>query len=571
MPNTMSRRAFLGLKQALTQAEDVPFRGVMSGLDPYTGNFKEAEIYHLLRRTMFGVTPADVAIFTKMSPSQAVDFLLQTTPAPAPPINNYSVSYQDYEGTSEQDKKLVDKTLAPNDKYVKLGDTFVDAAFDLEVEYYRNMSLKGWWLDSLIHQTPNIHEKMTFFWSNHIPIQMFLIYDARFSYKYLMTLRNNALGNFKTIIKEISIDPGMLFYLNGTFNDKNSPDENYARELQELFCVGKESGSKYTEDDVKAAARVLTGWKSEYNKPNTYFQVSAHDYADKKFSAFYNNTVIKGKTGDDGKKELDEMIDMIFAANETAKHLCRKLYRYFVYSQIDDTTEQIIIAPLADLLRKSNYDVKPVLGKLLKSQHFFDVLNQGAMLKTPLEYVVGLCRNFKVKFPAKTDYANYHNTYASLYYWTNDMLQAIGDPPNVAGWPAWYQKPALDHYWINTASLPKRAQNADTMLYWGYGTWFMHEGGIDLFEFTKTLKNPSTPNGLIDEMTARMSILALAPEVKTNLRNILTYNQAQDYYWTNAWNEYLAAPTDEMKKNNIKWRLADFYRSLFQLEEYQLM
>ena len=571
MPNTMSRRAFFGLKEALTQAEELPFRGVMSGLDPYTGTFKDAEIYHLLRRTMFGVTPDDVAVFKSMTPSQAVDFLLQTTTAPAPPVNNYSVTYKDYEGTNDQDKKLVDKTIAPIDKYVKLGDTFINANFDENVEYYRSMALKGWWLDSVIHQTPSIHEKMTFFWTNHIPIQMFLVYDARFSYKYLMTLRNNALGNFKTIVKEMTIDPAMLFYLNGTYNEKNAPDENYGRELQELFCVGKGSGSKYTEDDVKAAARVLTGWKSEYSKPNAYFQANVHDDKDKKFSAFYNNTVIKGKTGDDGKKELDEMLDMIFATNETAKHLCRKLYRYFVYSQIDDTTEQIIIAPLADLLRKSNYDVKPVLAKLLKSQHFFDVLNQGAMLKTPLEYVVGLCRNFKVKFPAKTDYANHHNTYASLYYWTNDMLQAIGDPPNVAGWPAWYQKPALDRFWINTASLPKRAQNADTMLYWGYGTWFLHEGGIDVFNFTKTLKDPSTSNGLIDEMTARMSILPLAPEIKTNLRNILTYNQAQDYYWTNGWNEYLAAPNDEMKKNNIKWRLIDFYRYLFQLEEYQLI
>lgn len=567
----MSRRAFFGLKEALTEAEELPSRGVMSGLDPYVGTFKDAEIYHLLRRTMFGVTPNDVAVFKSMTPSQAVDFLLQTTTAPAPPVNNYSVTYKDYEGTNDQDKKLVDKTIAPNDKYVKLGDTFINANFDENVEYYRSMALKGWWLDSVIHQTPSIHEKMTFFWTNHIPIQMFLVYDARFSYKYLMTLRNNALGNFKTIVKEMTIDPAMLFYLNGTYNEKNAPDENYGRELQELFCVGKGSGSKYTEDDVKAAARVLTGWKSEYSKPNTYFQANVHDDKDKKFSAFYNNTVIKGKTGDDGKKELDEMLDMIFATNETAKHLCRKLYRYFVYSQIDDITEQIIITPLADLLRKSNYDVKPVLAKLLKSQHFFDVLNQGAMLKTPLEYVVGLCRNFKVKFPAKTDYANHHNTYASLYYWTNDMLQPIGDPPNVAGWPAWYQKPALDRFWINTASLPKRAQNADTMLYWGYGTWFIHEGGIDVFNFTKTLKDPSTPSGLIDEMTSRMSILPLAPEIKINLKNILTYNQAQDYYWTNGWNEYLASPNDEMKKNNIKWRLIDFYRYLFQLEEYQLI
>jgi uncharacterized protein (DUF1800 family) len=571
MPKMMSRRAFVGLKRALEPVEEMPPRGVLSGLDPYTGTFGDSEIKHLLRRTMFGATQKDIAFFKGKTATQAVDFLLQSVAAPAPPINNYSVMYQDYKGTNDQDKVLTTFELAPTDKYVKLGETFINAQYDENTEYYRNISLKGWWLDNAIHQQPNIAEKLLLFWTNHIPIQMLMVYHASFSYKYLTTLRTHSLGNFKKMVRDITTDPAMLFYLNGTFNEKTAPDENYARELQELFCVGKGPGSKYTEDDVKAAARVLTGWKSLYNQPLSYFQAPAHDTTDKQFSAFYNNTVIKGRLGNDGAQELDDMLDMIFNTNEVSKHICRKLYRFFVYSQIDDTTEQLIITPLADLFKKGNYEIKPVLEKLLKSQHFFDVLNQGAMLKSALDYTIGLCREFDVPFPAATDYANYHNTYASMYYWNSDMLMAIGDPPNVAGWPAWYQKPALDHYWINTASLPKRGQNADTMLYWGYGTWFKHEGGMNVLDYTKKIPNAENPVALVEFLCQKMSVLPLSKETKDALRNILTYNQAQDYYWTNAWNAYLAAPTDVMKINDVKWRLSSLYQYLFQLEEYQLM
>jgi Protein of unknown function (DUF1800) len=572
MPSILSRRAFMGLKRALEQPENVEERGIMTGLDPYTPSLNEKEISHLLRRTMFGVTPNDVAVFKGMNASQAVDLLLKTSPAPAPPINNYDESYQDYVGTNDQDKKLVTLNIPEKpDKYVKLGETFVGAKYDDNTEYHRNMSMKGWWMNNIINQAPNIHEKMLFFWHNHVPIQMLLVYNASFSYKYYSTIRTNALGNFKTLMKELTLDPAMLFYLNGTYNEKWAPDENYGRELQELFCFGKGPGSKYTEDDVKAAARILTGWKSQYDLPITYFKADVHDTGDKQFSAFYGNKKITGQTGDNGKKELDEMLDMMFSVDELGMHVCRKLYRFFVYAQIDAATEATIIKPLADLFKKSNFEIMPVLAKLLKSEHFFDSLNRGVQIKTPVEFVADICRNFKVKLPKSTDYANSYLTFASMYYWTSDMLLGIGDPPNVAGWPAWYQKPALDRYWINTSSLAKRGQNTDTMLYWGYGTWYKHEAGIDAIAFTKTLKDPSSVQGLISEMTARMSISVLDPTIAVQLKNILTYNQAQEYYWTNAWNEYLAAPTDDMKINNIKWRLIDFYRYLFQLEEYHLV
>ena len=151
------------------------------------------------------------------------------------------------------------------------------------------------------------------------------------------------------------------------------------------LCIGKGPNSKYTEDDVKTAARVLTGWKVDWTKSVSTFNPNDHDSSDKTFSSFYNNKVIKGQTGANGAKEVDDLLDMIFGNAECALHLVRKLYRFFVYHSIDASTETNVISPLAQLLLTSIFDIKPVLLKLLKSEHFYDVLNLGVILKTPLD------------------------------------------------------------------------------------------------------------------------------------------------------------------------------------------
>jgi Protein of unknown function (DUF1800) len=558
----LSRRAFIGLKKALEQPEEITSRGIIAGLEPYTGTWSDNEIRHLLRRTTFGVKQAHLEALRGITASQAVDIILMEQAVLPNPVNNYNGF------PSEKDGKPWDIV----DPEVPIGKDWTTAKFDLDVEYWRNMSLKDWWLRSILEQAPSIHEKMTFFWHNHIPIQMLEVYNARLSYPYLLTLRSNALKNVKTLIKEVTISPAMLFYLNGTYNEKWAPDENYARELQELFCIGKGVDSKFTEDDVKAAAKILTGWKADWDKPsNVYFNSSVHDTTDKQFSSFYGNKIIKGKTGQDGKSELDELLTMLFDNNETALFLCRKLYRFFVYAQIDTTIEDNIIKPLAALLRKSNYDIKPVLEKLLKSQHFFDAQNRACMIKTPLDFVLGICREFEIKFPEPTDY-KYNFIAMSYMYWTLENMQcAVGDPPNVAGWPAWYQKPQLDRAWITTATITKRAQNSDMMIFWGYGPDDKHLSSINEFEFTKSLKNPSDVNSLINEVLVRMFPFEVDDNVKKHLKSLLLYNQTNEQYWTDAWADYLKTPTDEMKINNVRWRLRPFYQYLMQMDEYQLI
>jgi uncharacterized protein (DUF1800 family) len=568
-----SRREFLRLPRP-QQEEDAPntvrrTRRLLSGLNPYSGTWGQTQIVHTLKRLMFGAKQEDILFLATLPFEKAIEKLLVSTPSPMPPVNDYN-HYDDY------DKKDY------VDKYVPWGKSWVDAKKDDQIEYFRNISMKGWWLRNLMFQDLSIQEKIVVFWHNHLPVEMIQgIYDARFSYKYLDTIRTHSLGNFKAMIKAITIDPAMLFYLNGTYNDVYSPDENYARELQELFCIGKGANPSYTEDDVKAAARVLTGWKADYVYPKSYFNEFAHDTKDKQFSAFYGNKLIKGKSGQAGKDELDELLDMIFANNEVALFVCRKLYRFFVSHIIDADVEANVIAPLAAIFRQNNYEIKPVLDTLFKSDHFFDTLIIGSMMKTPLDFAIGQFREMRQLFPDASELRAKYEICAGAYYWMSDMLLEIGEPPNVAGYPAYYQSPQFDKYWISTSTLPKRGNYGDNMIWGGhYGRLIAPQanGDPDYFRsyfrvlvHTESLLNPDDPNTLLDETIAQLFVYPPSTEAVALLKSILLDKQMSDYYWTNAWNDYKSDPTNDMKKELVKNRLKPMYQYLFQLEEYQLM
>jgi Protein of unknown function (DUF1800) len=266
------------------------------------------------------------------------------------------------------------------------------------------------------------------------------------------------------------------------------------------------------------------------------------------------------------------MLDMIFANPECAKHIVRKLYRFFVYHTIDAATETNVIVPLAQLFQSSGFDIKKVMSKLLKSEHFYDVLNRGAIIKTPLDFTLGMLREYDMLKPDKTNLKEMFWVRANMYWWIRDMLLDIGDPPNVAGWPAWYQTPQFDKYWISTTTLPKRGSLSDMMIYWGYENKDKSiRYGIDEFAFTKTLTKPEDPNLLIEEVLSLFLSINVSTAAKQNLKSILLDKQDQDYYWTNAWLDHIKNPNDAMKKDNVKWKLKAFYQYVMQMEEYQLM
>jgi uncharacterized protein (DUF1800 family) len=554
----MDRRDFLTARKSkkIDEMQTVIPARTLSGINPYTGAWGKNEIIHLLKRTMFGAKKTDVDYFATRTMNQTVDELLTPTVAnPLPPVKEYPTSTSP--GTP--------------DTNIASGATWVnDINSDGTVQAQRRASYKKWWTGALVNQDRSIREKMIFLWIDHFGNETGDVNNANWIYRQHELIRQGCLGNFKQLVKDMTKDLAMLRYLNGYLNSAAAPDENYGRELQELFTIGKGPGSQYTETDVKEAAKVLTGWQINTLTYQTIFTASRHSTVNKQFSSFYNNTVITGRTGATaGDLELTDLVNMIFAQQEVAKFLVRKFYRWFVYYEIDANTESTVIAPLADIFRSNNYDIKPVLSALFKSEHFYDKLNQGCLIKTPADIVIGSMREFNVAMPLASDYDTTYGLWNTLYSWMTLMGLNLHDPPNVAGMPAYYQEPLFHETWITADTLPRRNQFTDIMATSG----FSRNGFAMQFNFVqvaKTFSNPGNPNDLFEEALSYLYRLGLSPQVKQQTKTqLLLSNQQYDYYWTNAWAAYITNPTTA-NFNIINTRLKDLFKYLMALSEYQL-
>lgn len=523
------------------------------GLKPYQGTWTFAQTKHLLNRTMFGAKIADINYFNAKGLIATVDELLNVpSTLPAPPLNDYT-------------------TATYSDPNVPLGSTWInDISLDGTINSYRRSTYKKWLISIYVGQARNIQEKLTFFWSNHFSTEADIVSYGTMVYNHHQILRKSCVGNFKQMVRDITTDSGMLRYLNGYVNTKTAPDENYGRELQELFTVGKDGGSKYSEDDVKAAARVLTGWKIDAAF-NSVFDSTRHDTTNKSFSAYYGSKIITGKTGASGALETDELLSMIFANTDVAKFICRKLYRYFVYYYIDTNVENNIIIPLANTFISNNYDIKPVLKQLLQSEHFYDSIYIGCQIKSPIDHVVGFLRQFEISFPDPvTDYVDSYYLYNNMVNQMISMGQNPVDPPNVAGWPAYYQAPDFNELWINADTLPKRNKFTDLMLESGY-TKNNKKTIVNTIQFAKTVcTNPADPNVLIDSLFSFLTSTDIDASLKKTLKTqILLSGQVSDYYWTDAWNLYITTPTT-INYNTVHTRLKTLLKYIMNLPDYQL-
>lgn len=541
----------------------------------YSGSFGKPQLDHLLRRTLFGVTKADLAAFSGQSLSQVVTTLLADLPEPSPPI----VDYAEVNATGTT-------TTAPirtwNYAAIPIGQTWVnDKQTDNRInDSKRESSLRRWWTLLMLRQDRNIREKMVLFWHNHIPTTIGgVITESIHAYSYNKLLRQFAVGNFKDLMRQMTVEPAMLVFLNGRDNRNTAPNENYGRELQELFCIGKDLPEYYTENDVQSAAKVLTGFQlstsylgtsdpnNQYNDYTYKFTLSRHDTTTKVFSGFYSGPDINGSTDITGMTELNALLDKIFAHPEAAKYLVRKLYRFFVYYNIDATTETNIIVPLADTFRSNNYNIKPVLNELLNSQHFFDSLKStGAIIKNPVDYCIGLART--MGFTINTgNLANDYGIANGFDSHLSNQQMRPGSPPGVDGWSAYYQRPNFHELWINAETLRRRKDFIDRLITNGIGTG---NPKADVLAFTRTLAAPADINLLIDEVVELLHVAPLDAVVRAQLKTILLSGQTTDFYWADAWNTYVTTPT--MSNTNIVLsRLRTFYTAILNMAECHLM
>ncbi len=534
----------------------------MASLNPHTNVLGSAFAKHLLKRATFTYTKTLVDQFAQLTPQQALDLLLQDSPLVLP------LPYDPLPSGSP-DGFWTESTALPG--------TFGSQARKRSV-------VAGWWWYNAI-KTPSLKYKLSHFLSTRFTIEKSNgSGTATEFYDHIRLLLFYAFGNYKTLSKKVTLDNSMLVYLNNTDNNRNSPNENYAREFLELFTIGKGpqigagNYTNYTEADVVQAARVLTGFKRKNDRtvidsdtgiPKGYNVFTQHNLNPKAFSSAFNNTIINPATDVNSMDvELNEFVEMVFNQMATAKNICRKLYIYFVKGTITPEVETDIITPLAQLLYSTNYEIGPTIRKLLESQHFYDLDDGnatdetiGAIIKSPLQQVSEICTYLQATIPnPTTDPLNFYNQFWTKFVHDTFLTGSnmiIFDPENVAGHLAYYQAPEFDRSWISSSTLIARYRLGESLLD-GFNrisgnantagkiniTAVIHHGGL--------ISNASDPVVLTTELcNALFAQVPDADRVAYYMNSYLLQGSV-NYYWTDAWSTYLSNGNNSVVEPRLK-------------------
>ncbi len=364
---------------------------------------------HLLNRTGFGATQSEVEHFARMTREEATKKVLadaRTVAITPPPA---------WVGTADALR------------YPRAGEKATDAEKKMFVQQQvrEGLELRGWWVGEMLVTPSPLTERMTLFWHNHFVSSQQKVKLAELMYRQNVTLRANALGNFGDMLHAIARDPAMVIYLDSAQNRKDAPNENFAREVMELFTLGE---GNYAEQDIKEAARAFTGWSIDRNTGQFMFRRFIHDGGSK---------TVLGRTGNlDG----DQVLDILLAQPQTAEFITRKLWREFVSPDPDETE----VKRIARRFRDARYDIKVALYALLTSDAFYARDNRATLIKSPVELVVGALRQFELR-PSET---------LPFAVAAAGMGQNLFSPPNVKGWPG-------QDTWINSSTLLARKQFLD--------------------------------------------------------------------------------------------------------------
>jgi len=472
-----------------------------AGLERYVPNkaqpWDDVRAGHLLRRTVFGPTPTEINEAIRSRPEDVVEQLLTDQRLPDPP-----------------------------DTWVN-EDPFVRPDRDQRrIQREQLDQTRQWWMTLIANQGLSLTEKMTLFWHNHFATQAVDVKRPQLMFKQNTRFRQSAFGNFKTLVLAMNTDPAMLYYLDGRLNRVGKPNENYARELMELFTMGV---GNYTEQDVGEASRALTGWVVDGRRSR--LNDSRHDKGQK---------TILGETGNWNDLSVTRII---FDQPVTARFICRKLYQEFVYHYPDEH----IVDQLAQILRENDYELKPVLETLLLSAHFFDDSTIGSKIKSPIDLTAGTARSLGLRVGEGDNL-----TAEFLVDQAEDLGQKLLDPPNVAGWQGYRS-------WISTNTLPKRHLHTDKLVdgkshFVGRNYYTMNP--MDHKAYIKTFPNPWDATELVHSMGRCMTSFPVDAEREEMFLTVLLEG-AEVYDWN-------------PDATGAKFRMANLLKLILELPEYQL-
>ena len=362
-----------------------------------------SEARHLLSRTGFGVaTITDIRDYASLSRQEAVDRLLSSVlrqPVTPPPVwvDDRPVTGAERRDMTGQERQLLQQQRKR-----------------------RGEMLKGWWYQEMVVTPSPFTERMTLFWHNHFTSSLKKVREPVFLYRQNLLLRAGAFGDFRELARMIARDPAMLIYLDGNRNSADAPNENFARELFELFTLGP---GNYTERDIREAARAFSGVRYNQQQGVVRQNRKLHDDG------------IKTVFGQSGSFSVDEVLDIVFQQPAAARFIAAKLWREFV-SPEPDLQE---IEAIAGTLRRSGYSITAALRHLLTSDGFYDLRHRGMLVKSPVDMLVGTIRLFGL-VPESTE---------PLVRMGRELGQDIFDPPTVKGWDG-----GTD--WINSTTLLTR-------------------------------------------------------------------------------------------------------------------
>ncbi len=366
-----------------------------------------ADALHFLTRTGFAPSPQELASYAALSRTAAVDRLLAQASQPA-------------------------VTAIPADLsvYAPLPEPFKELSPEQKVQFQResvrrNLELQAWWLEEMIATPAPLTEHMTLFWHNHFVSSSQKVKSSVLLLRQNELLRRYALGNFGDMLHAIAKDPAMILYLDTQQDRKAQPNENFAREVMELFTLGI---GHYSEQDVQEAARAYTGWSIDRKTGTFINRPELHDDG------------IKTVLGQTGNFNGDDVLDILLEQPATAEWITRKLWREFISTEPDP----LLIKRDAAIFRQ-HYEIRPVLRALLLSDAFWSAKNRGNLVKSPVELVVGSVRQLQI-----------HPDPRPLAIASRQLGQNIFAPPNVKGWPG-------DDAWINSTTLLLRKQFLDRL------------------------------------------------------------------------------------------------------------
>lgn len=434
-----------------------------------TVDWNDETAAHLLRRTMFAPTFSEITSTGADTMSNTVDSILADQDQPDPPGDWVTEPPPQFDALT-------------NDEIMELIETY----------FHRQFQLIGWWMKRMATQPMSIVENMTLFWHNHFATSFQGVFFPQAMYDQNAILREHSLGNFKELLRRITFGPAMMIWLDIIHSTVYHPNENFARELLELFTIGVDN---YTQSDVEEASRAFTGYATNgVNTNYSYYQATGFGYYWQQNHDFGQKSFL----GQSGNFNGDDIIDIILQQDQTANFVCEKIYKWFVYEVPNDS----FVDEMATIFRNNNYEILPVMEHMLTSEHFYDENFRGCMIRNPLTVTQGVFRQLDV---AEEDMPNRY--LIDLQYF---MGMIPNMPPNVNGW-AGYRS------WLNSITLPMRKLFAATITEGTnlFGGNFDFEP--DVVALAQTLSAPNDAEALVRDMAKLFYPLPISDDLEDQL------------------------------------------------------